>query len=417
MRIRNILILCTAFMISGIIAPIGMNAQKVEMDKGVRKVHNEKPILGKNSGIKLELNRILGGLDATDDNFMLYLPSDLVKDAEGNIYVLDAGNFRVQKYDSEGRFKLSFGREGRGPGEFSMVQSINLGLDDKLYIFDQSSSLMHIFDKNGKFDESFRPQQPMATFAQLPSGEYVVSAMGGMMMMGGGGGDPRARIANLQKSKADAMPLLKIVDKKGALVREFGAAKEYGEGFSNRFGNGFSMSTGTDGTIYLAFTYQNRIDKYSPDGELLMQIDRPLNFEESEAKADVNVDDGGPENMRIMIRAPQMNSISRAIGVDGDGRIWVVTNRRQLKDDERVGMSVSVTDDGSGRRMSMQPSGNTDVVETDAFEFNIFDKDGILLTTIPLTHFVDSMKIYGDKLYIIDRMRGMQIFEYRIVER
>jgi len=118
--------------------------------------------------------------------------------------------------------------------------------------------------------------------------------------------------------------------------------------------------------------------------------------------------------MSIMIRSPDLNNVSEAIGVDGKGRIWVVTNRRQLKDDEEVGMNVNMSIDNGQRSMTMTPSGNTDVVETDAFQFEVFDSDGILLKIIPLTHFVDTMRIYDNKIYIVDQLRGMQVFEYTI---
>jgi len=128
-------------------------------------------------------------------------------------------------------------------------------------------------------------------------------------------------------------------------------------------------------------------------------------------------DDEGAGRMNIMLRSPELNEVSLAVGVDGNSRIWVVTNRRQLKDDEKVSLSVMVSNDGVSARMSQRTSGNTDITETDAYELEVFSPDGILLGKVPLTHFVDAMRIYGDRLYIVDKLRGMRVFEYRIVEK
>ena len=61
-------------------------------------------------------------------------------------------------------------------------------------------------------------------------------------------------------------------------------------------------------------------------------------------------------------------------------------------------------------------SGNTDKINTDMFELEIFDSKGQLLGDIPLDHFVDCMKIYGNRLFILDKLRKMCVYEYRIVD-
>ena len=40
-----------------------------------------------------------------------------------------------------------------------------------------------------------------------------------------------------------------------------------------------------------------------------------------------------------------------------------------------------------------------------------------MLGEIPLTHFVDVIRIAGDSLFLIDRERGVTVYQYRIVEK
>jgi len=90
----------------------------VEMINGVRNVLNVAPQWGEESKLALEFVQIIGGIDATDENYKLFKAFDATKDADGNIYVLDSGNFRIQKFDPEGIHVATIGKQGEGPGEF-----------------------------------------------------------------------------------------------------------------------------------------------------------------------------------------------------------------------------------------------------------------------------------------------------------
>jgi hypothetical protein len=67
--------------------------------------------------------------------------------------------------------------------------------------------------------------------------------------------------------------------------------------------------------------------------------------------------------------------------------------------------------------VSIKTEGNTDLRTTDAYRLDVFDPDGVLLGSIPLTHFADVVRIAGDSLFLIDRERGVTVYQYRIVER
>jgi hypothetical protein len=105
--------------------------------------------------------------------------------------------------------------------------------------------------------------------------------------------------------------------------------------------------------------------------------------------------------------------------VDAKGRSWVVTNARQLRKEEQVQTQIMMVGSSGGgvSGASIKTEGNTDVRKTDAFRLEIFDPDGVLLTEIPLTHFADVIRVYGDQLFLIDRERGVTIYQYRIVEK
>jgi hypothetical protein len=77
-------------------------------------------------------------------------------------------------------------------------------------------------------------------------------------------------------------------------------------------------------------------------------------------------------------------------------------------------MMVSMND--GQRTMSMKPDGNVELRKTNAYRLEVYDQDGGLLGFVPLDHFVNGIRIVNDRLFVIDKMRGAQVFEYRIVE-
>ena len=64
----------------------------------------ESPIHGKLE-LKLQEDLIIKESE-TDENYIFYRVSDIGVDSEGNIYIVDSGNCRVQKFDENGRQEI-----------------------------------------------------------------------------------------------------------------------------------------------------------------------------------------------------------------------------------------------------------------------------------------------------------------------
>lgn len=81
----------------------------------------------------------------------LDFPTDVALDAEGNLYVVDSGNARVQKVAQDGRFLASWGGPGSGPGKFDLPLAIALGPDGSVYVTDAKNNRVQRFDAAGRF--------------------------------------------------------------------------------------------------------------------------------------------------------------------------------------------------------------------------------------------------------------------------
>jgi hypothetical protein len=378
-------------------------SQKIETVDGVRVVHNDKDgKWGKQSELSIEFVKNLGELEADDDNILFHLPADIACDAEGNIYVLDAGNQRIQKFNPEGEYLATIGRRGEGPGELQMPLSLDIDGRGYLYVPDNGNQRLQIYTPDGIAHKGIAADQgSLGTIRIAPDGSLLQGG-GGFIMMGPG-----------MDMDAPPPPLFKVKDADGEVVKEFGKPKDYKDFLLNRMGNQCQFTVAPDGSVYVAFTNQNRIDKYSAEGDLVWSADRKLNYDMKTPRSKGNMSRSGGG---VRIEAPQMNRASNGIAVDGKGRVWVVNLARQLKEEERVGMSISRMQGPGGSNTSVSVEGNTDLLTTDVYRLEVYDPDGVLLTAFPITHFADSMRIYKDRIFILDRMRGAQFYEYRILD-
>ncbi len=77
-------------------------------------------------------------------------------DAAGNIYVADGiGNTRVAKFDKNGMFVKSWGSKGTEPGQFAAARAIAVDAQGNVYVADSGNKRIQVFDSNGTFKTQY----------------------------------------------------------------------------------------------------------------------------------------------------------------------------------------------------------------------------------------------------------------------
>jgi len=113
-----------------------------------------------------------GGVDSTDHHLLIFnaltgahlktvgsrgteagqfnLPLMAATAPDGTVYVVDGGNFRVEAFTADGKFKMEFGAIGRRSGQFSRPKGIACDNDGNIYVVDAAFGNFQIFNPKGQ---------------------------------------------------------------------------------------------------------------------------------------------------------------------------------------------------------------------------------------------------------------------------
>lgn len=103
------------------------------------------------------------------------LPRDLAVGRDGQLYVVDGGNFRVQVFDRNGSYLHSFGGVGKQLGSFARPKEIAADSEGNVYVVDTAFGNFQIFNPEGDLLMFIgeRSEQDGPAKYMLPSGIYV----------------------------------------------------------------------------------------------------------------------------------------------------------------------------------------------------------------------------------------------------
>ena len=116
--------------------------------------------------------KLLRKIGTTGHNHELTAPGDLAKpsglavDADGNLYVCDTLNDRVEVFDADGKFISAYGKNGDGPGYFARPKGVAIdsdghiwvadGMQDRVQVFNQQWQLLIVFGGHGMLPGQFQ---------------------------------------------------------------------------------------------------------------------------------------------------------------------------------------------------------------------------------------------------------------------
>src|SRR5450755_846811 len=77
-------------------------------------------------------------------------PTGLAVDKEGNLYVADTLNDRIEVFDADGKFISTFGKAGDGPGYFARPKGVTVDSDGHVWVADGMQDRVQVFTNEGQ---------------------------------------------------------------------------------------------------------------------------------------------------------------------------------------------------------------------------------------------------------------------------
>ena len=207
-----------------------------------------------NEKIAFKENLTLGSEEGKE-HLVFHSELDIAVDSELNLYVLDIRNHRLLKFDKMGNFIWKKGRKGQGPGEFRNPSSIVVNSSKEIWILD-SSSLIHLFDVQGKYQRTINLIERCRSFQFLPDGRLFVN-----------------------KSTRGQMGFsAEFYSSEGNFLEKFSDEYRFGEDLPSWAGGsvgggGFKF---LDSKIYMILPDKYEIREYDLKGRLLRKIKRDI---------------------------------------------------------------------------------------------------------------------------------------------
>ena len=107
-----------------------------------------------------------------DENYLFGDSLYVSMDDQWYYYVTDWDRKRIQKYSQEGRYLLSIGRQGEGPGEFGNVWTPQFDRNGNIYVRDIANHKVAFFTKEGKHVKDIRMETGVGDIHILSNGNY-----------------------------------------------------------------------------------------------------------------------------------------------------------------------------------------------------------------------------------------------------
>lgn len=100
-------------------------------------------------------------------------------DAAGNLYVADAGNWRVQKFSPDRSLLRSWGSKGTGNGQFLQPDNLAIDQQGRVYVLDGDRDDIQVFDADGTY------LQTIGRYG-IGEGQFLFFDSGGLTIDGNG---------------------------------------------------------------------------------------------------------------------------------------------------------------------------------------------------------------------------------------
>lgn len=274
------------------------------------------------------------GVEEGDENYIFFGGIQVAVDDDDNIYVLDAGNGRIQVFNNEGKYLRTSGQKGQGPGDLLRPNSLNISKSGKIYVYDDSNLRVTIFGMTGDYLRDFKLKQPAFSYIFIDEDQNLFfNTSGGFIDNTGPDGYVEGiNIINISKYDSTGKKLVSFGEFPGFKSQYYRVKGVHIAGL----GTDELQTVWTadkKGNVYIADANKYEITVYSKIGKAIKKIKRkfdPIEYTSKEIndflnrERNVNV----PPHIKKRLIFSRYKIPIKSLIVDEEGNLWVNTSQK-----------------------------------------------------------------------------------------
>jgi tripartite motif-containing protein 71 len=181
-------------------------------------------------------------------------PYGVAVDASGNVYVADTGNFRIQKFMSNGAYLTKWGSYGNGNGQFRGASGVavdgrgSVYVNGNVYVADCYNHRIQVFTNSGTY---------LTQWGTFGTGNGQFNFPYGVAVDAGG----YVYVADTDNHR------IQVFTRSGVYLTQWGTSGT-GDG---QFNYPWGVAVDASGNVYVADYYNHRIQKFTFDGTYVTQ--------------------------------------------------------------------------------------------------------------------------------------------------
>jgi sugar lactone lactonase YvrE len=181
----------------------------------------------------------------------LIRPKSVAMDSEGHIWVDDAGNYRVTEFNEAGECFTQFGEMGTKEGQFFDAESIAIDHKDDIWVGDTYNHRLQEFNHEGKLIQIVQPESEECGHMGNPGGITI---------------DPVGNIWVVDWMTSRVIEF----NEEGSCLREF-AFEGFGSG-NGQFKHADAISVDANGAVWIGDEGNGRVQVFNEAGEYITKF-------------------------------------------------------------------------------------------------------------------------------------------------
>ena len=275
---------------------------KIENEDGVIIVQNPKKPLYSEDVFDLQEELAIGGADEREEYMFSGIRSVDVSE-DDKIYILDYKRAHVKVFDRDGKYVMTNGRLGQGPGELNRPTTISLNQKELMV---HEFGRFSFFSHDGEFLRHLSAKESLSFNARIDSQGNIVLTEGVR--------DPDNPRYQVKKFDNDMNLVAEIDSSPLPDVQRFNPFMAVGHWLIDK-----------DDNIVFGYPETYEIKVYAPSGQLIKKIIKkydPVDITEDEKKEQI---EDLPPQIKDRVVFPKHHPAFYRLCLDDEGRIFVQT--------------------------------------------------------------------------------------------